>query len=93
MKDRSPQEFIDDLTYGMEQTFSFRGRTYFVQGATEPDGTWYAHMDRWEPEAEDFVWEHRAPTMAECVDAFVKAPLFDGLTFWQAEGEMTSLYA
>ena len=93
MKDRSPQEFIDDLTYGMEQTFSLRGRTYFVEGATEPDGTWYAHMDQWEPEVKDCVWEHRAPTMAECVDAFVKAPLFDGLTFWQAEGEMTSLYA
>ena len=93
MKDRSPQEFIDDLTYGMEQTFSFRGRTYFIEGTTEPGGTWYAHMDRWEPEAEDFVWEHRAPTMAGCVEAFVHAPLLDGLTFWQAEGEMTSLYA
>ena len=93
MKDRSPQEFIDDLTCGMEQTFSFRGRTYFVEGSTESDGTWHAHMDQWEPEAKDFVWERRAPTMAECVEAFVEAPLFDGLTFWQAEGEMTSLYA
>ena len=50
-------------------------------------------MDRWRPDPEDYVWTYRAPTMAERVEAFVKSPLFDGLTFWQAEGEMTSLYA
>lgn len=93
MKDRSPQEFIDDLTYGMEQTFCFRGRTYFIEGSIEPDGTWLAHMDCWGPSREDYVWVYRAPTMAECVEAFLEAPLFDGLTFWQVEGEMTSLYA
>lgn len=55
MRDRSPQEFIDDLTYGMEQTFSFRGRTYFVEVSTEPNGTWFAHMDRWRPDPEAYV--------------------------------------
>lgn len=93
MRDRTPQEFVDDLTYGMEQTFSFRGRVYFVEGSVEPDGSWSAHMDQWEPEVRDFVWTHRATTMADCVAAFLEARLFDGKTFWEAEGEMTSLYA
>lgn len=61
--------------------------------AGEPDGTWHAPMNRWEPEAEDFAWERHAPTMAECVETFVRAPLFGGLAFWQAEGEMAPLYA
>jgi hypothetical protein len=90
---RTPQQFIDDLSYGVEQTFSYHGQVFFVEGITQDDGTWVAHVDQWEPAEKDFVWQHSAPTMAECLSAFLDAPLFDGHTFWEAEGEMTSLYS
>ena len=94
MKGGTPQEFIDGLAYGMEREFTYRGRTFLVQGYVEADHLWTATLDQIEPFAEDWsIWRHRAPTMDECLEAFLTAPLFDGRTFWEAEGEMELLYS
>lgn len=94
MKGGTTQEFIDGLAYGMEQIFVYRGRTMLVQGCVEDDHLWTATMDQIDPLIEEWsLWRYRAPTMAECLQAFLEAPLFDGRTFWEAEGEMELLFS
>ena len=91
---RTPQQFIDDLSYGTEQVFIYRDRTLCVQGYVEEDGLWTGTMVQWEPRIEKWaLWQHRASTMAECLDDFLSAPLFDGRTFWEAEKEFEVIFA
>ena len=35
-----------------------------------------------------YVWEYDAPTMKECADAFLAAPIWDGKEFLQVESEV-----
>ena len=89
-----PQEFLDGLYYGFEQVFVYRGRTLCAQGWREPDGRWLLTVDQWDLDIEDWhVWDHRSVDPQECFNAFLTAPLFDGRTFWEAEGEIEHLYA
>lgn len=91
MRGKSAQEFIDTLSYGMEQEFTFRGRTLCAQGWSE-DGIVTIAVDQWDPPADDYVWMHRATRADECVEAFLAEPIFDGHTFWEVEGEIEVLY-
>ena len=94
MQGGTPQQFIDSLSYGMEQIFIYRGKTICVQGFVESDGLWTITMDQLEPESDNWnLWKHRAPSIDECVKAFLATPLFDGRTFWEAEGEIELIFA
>ena len=99
MTGETPQEFIDTLSYGMEQAFVYRGRTMCVQGWREESGVIYCTLDLWDSEDDKRkdgswkLWEFRASTPDECVEAFLAAPLFDGRTFWEAEGEIEVIFA
>jgi len=81
------QEFIDTLSLGIEKEFRFRGRTLFAQGGVK-DGVWKMTVAQWEPALDDYVWATKASSMEECFERFLKAPIFDGKTFWQIESEL-----
>ena len=87
MKGGNVQEFLDTLSLGVEKEFKFRGATFFAQGTLE-DSVWTMTLDRWDPPADDYIWSYQAKTMQECHEAFLEAPIFEGLTFWEAEKEM-----
>ena len=94
MKGGSAQQFIDGLSMCMEQVFVYRGRTMCIQGWAEEDGRILFTLDQWEPWSDDWnIWRYRAATVDECLQAFLEAPLFDGRTFWEAEGEMELLFS
>lgn len=91
MKGGNVQEFVDTLSLGLEKEFSFRGKKLFAQGWAE-DGAYTLTLDQWEPSREGHVWSYKSTSWDECWEAFVNAPVFDGLTFWEAEGEIEWLY-
>ena len=93
MKGGSAQQFIDGLSLCMEQVFVYRGRTLCIQGWAEEDERILFMLDQWEPWSDDYIWTYRASSVDECLEAFLAAPLFDGRTFWEAEGEMELLYS
>ena len=95
MKGRTPQEFLDGLSLCQELVFVYRGRTMCVQGWAEEDERIMFKLEQWQPWLSDehLLWMHRAAAAAECVDAFVAVPLFDGRTFWEAENEIEVVFA
>lgn len=81
------QEFVDTLSLGIEKEFRFKGRTLFAQGGKENE-TWEMTVAQWDPPKDEYLWSTKASSMKECFDQFLRAPLFDGQTFWQAEHEI-----
>ena len=89
-------EFVDNLYYGSEMYFFFRGKKYFIQGWVE-DSIHYLVLD-YGFEGDDvpkdyvfngYIWEHKSLDSGECVQAFLNAPIWDGKTFYEVEKEMT----
>ncbi len=92
MEGRTAQQFLNDLSCGLEQTVSYRGETFFIEGYVDGED-WVAHLDKWEPGTSRTLWSCRDKSMEACLEKFIGSPLFDGQTFWQAQGEMTVLSA
>ncbi len=83
-----PKEFIDGLHYGDERFFMFSGRKYFVQGYFE-GGKPMLILYIFEPEEEfGCVWKAFSSDENYPVDAFEKAKVFNGKSFWEVEGEI-----
>ena len=80
-------EFIDGLYYGDERIFLYKGEKYFIQGLTI-DGKNKLLLDRWNPPAEDYIWQAESKRGSFCVEKFLQAPIFDGKTFWEVEQEI-----
>ncbi|MBO4510110.1 MAG: hypothetical protein J5718_02045, partial [Lachnospiraceae bacterium] len=57
------------------------------QGYTLDDGAYYFELQLWEPYA-DVLWSVTGLSNQESLEAFLKEPLFDGKTFWEAEKEI-----
>ena len=97
MIDGNVTEFVDNLYYGSEMYFIFRGKKYFIQGWVE-DSVHYLVLDydyesevfeSENPNCNKYIWEYSSINPAECVQAFLDAPLWDGKKFYDVEGEMT----
>lgn len=80
-------EFVDKLWGGEEVIYTYNGKKYFSQGYTQENGEYHFELAMWEPKTE-VLWEIDGHTNQESLDAFLKEPLFDGKTFWEAEKEM-----
>lgn len=87
MKNGNINEFMDKLWGGEELIYTYNGKKYFSQGYTQDDGSYRFELQLWEPRVETF-WEVIGLTRQESLEAFLKEPLFDGKTFWEAEKEM-----
>lgn len=96
MIDGNVKEFVDNLYFGTEMYFIYRGQRYFIQG-------WYdnpLHHLVLDYDYENtgapneyafagYLWEHNAEDSNECVQEFLNAPLWDGKTFYEVEKEIT----
>ena len=84
-------EFVDGLYYGDERWFMFGGVKYFIQGWVKNE-EFTLELEQMEPEPKQnrplwtktCSWDRKQ----EIVESFLKAPVFDGKTFWQAEQEI-----
>ena len=84
-------EFVDGLYYGDERWFMFRGIKYFIQGWVKNE-EFTLELEQMEPYLyqDSPLWTKTCSCdqKQEAVESFLKAPLFDGKTFWEAEQEM-----
>lgn len=84
-------EFIDQLYYGQEIIFTYKGVKYFIQGWWNDDRS-DAVMVLEEINDQlftDYLWEYHAAKMSKCAEAFLSAPLWDDKDFLQIEAEVT----
>lgn len=81
-------KFIEIMSYGGELVFLFDGKKYFLQGWSK-GAKYHMALVTWEPWSEGYLWKKSSKiSMQKLADEFVRAPLFDGKTFWEVEREI-----
>lgn len=95
MKGNTLTEFMDDLLTmgGPEKEFLFRGRSYFMQGQPyekNPDEIELVVYECFGDE--NCIFRCHGKNHEECVRQFEVAKIFDGLTIYEAESEITVEY-
>lgn len=83
-------EFVNNIYYGEEMFFLYKGRKYFLQGWKEwkQNGAHTLSLDILDPPSDDYLWYEVDLDPQVLVDHFLVAPLFDGKTFWEVEQEI-----
>ena len=94
MKGNSLQEFMDDLltTGGPEKEFVFRKKRYFLETVYHPEKAENELSVDEIDMPKGKTYSFRGKTIRECVDKFENAPIFDGLTVYEAESEIEVLF-
>jgi hypothetical protein len=75
------KEFVDRI-------YSCQDAIFVFQCYTIPNKGVHIEVFQYQPPCEEYVWEYDGKTIAECQDAFLKAPIFGGKTFWNTETEI-----
>lgn len=95
MKGNTLQEFMDDLLTmgGPEKEFLFRGKRYFMQAQPYPENPSFTEFVIFAcfGKGHELFRCHGKDNEA-CVKQFEKAPIFDGLTIYEAESEIEVLF-
>lgn len=81
------KEFIDGLYYGDERFFIYEGNKYFVQGYCKAE-TFILELYIIENPKNDFEWHVCSQDRHYLVNAFEKAKIFNGKSFWEVEKEI-----
>lgn len=80
-------KFVDRISYGEELIFLYGGKKFFLQGYPWK-GKYTLFLEQWEPPGDACIWEGVGDDKHFPVNDFLKAKLWDGRTFWEAEAEM-----
>ena len=81
-----PSDFIETVYSGQDIPFLFRGKKFWFQGY-DKDGKCHMEVMECFPPY-NYRWECNDVNYQNCGDAFQKAPIFDGRTFWAVEQEI-----
>lgn len=80
-------EFLDHVHCGDELVFTFAGQKFFLQGFKE-EGRYVLYLARWEPPADGYAWVGVGDANEYPVKEFLKAKIWNGRDFWEAQDEM-----
>ncbi|MCD8295281.1 MAG: hypothetical protein LUE27_08580 [Clostridia bacterium] len=88
MLDGDINDFLDDMVYGYELLFVFRGKKYFLEGMSNEERKLTYYMWTIDPPADDYSLilvgdEHNYP-----LEEFLALKIWDGKTFMEAQEEM-----
>lgn len=85
----NPHEFIDHFCSGQDTVYLYRGRKFWAQGYTCRDkNEWRMEIFQYQPPSDGYIWEYESESVLKCMEAFLKAPIFNGKTFWEVESEI-----
>lgn len=95
MKGNTLTEFMDDLLTmgGPEKEFLFRGRRYFMESQPyekNPEEKEFVIFECFGDQ--NYIFRCHGKTREECVRQFEVAKIFDGMTIYEAESEITVEY-
>ena len=85
LKNGNVNEFVDHIYYGDELWFIYKGKKYFLEGWTNNNRLDLCLYEMNENGAE-YRWEGDEKHYP--VDKFLKAEIWDGKSFWDAEQDM-----
>lgn len=88
MIDGDVNEFIDKLHYGVDLYVRYNGALYSFQG-WDKDGMHTLLVLQEEPLPVRDVFQVTQNGREECVNAFLKEPLWEGKNFFEAEKNMS----
>ncbi len=95
MKGNTLTEFMDDLITmgGPEKEFLFRGRRYLMESQPYKKDITQTEFVIFECFGEqNYIFRCHGKNNEECVRQFEKAPVFDGLTIYEADPEIEVLF-
>ena len=81
-------EFIDRIYTCQDTVFIYNGIKYWFQGYMPSDNAVHMEVFQTEPAADGYIWVYDGCSISEGQIAFQKAPIFNGKTFWEVEGEI-----
>lgn len=83
-------DFLEHLYLGEEIVFEYGNKKYFIQGWQAEDGSGATmSLDLVDGQVfNQYMWEAKLSTMKACADSFLAAPLWDGKTFLQIQGNV-----
>lgn len=89
MTNGNPNAFLDRIYSGQDTVYVFRGNKYWCQGyARQGAQIWRLEVFQCAPPLDGFVFEYESKSVIECVEAYIKAPIFEGKSFWEVESEI-----
>ena len=81
-------EFLDCVYDLHELIHVYHGKKYFLQGYGGLKNAPYTiEVQLWEPEVKT-IWSYTSPDRLKCREMYLKAPIYDGKTFWEVEHEI-----
>lgn len=86
MKNGDVYEFVDRIYYGDELWFIYDGKKYFLEGWLD-NNTLNLYLYEMTENGETYIWQGDAKNYP--VDAFIKAKIWHGKSFWEVEHDMT----
>ena len=90
MKNGNYSEFLDYLYLGEELVFEYNNTRFLLQGWTVNDVRFMELQDISSPADNSVpIWSISSPSMRECADSFLKAPLWDGKPFEDIHAAIT----
>ena len=91
----NPHEFVNRIFSCQDTVYLFRGVKYWFQGYMPDSGKDFVHMEifQCDPPANPadsvkWIWTYDGMSSYEGMEAFLKAAIFDGKTFWEVEQEI-----
>ena len=81
-------EFIDRIYSCQDTLFIYQSIKYWFQGYALPNGMIHMEVSQYQTSKDQATWEYDGKTIEECHEAFLRAPIFDGKTFWDAEQDI-----
>lgn len=83
-------EFVDQLYYGQEVVFIYKGNKYFIQGwwSEARDSATMVLEEVLDGPFKGYLWEYHSDKMSVCAEAFLKAPIWEGKDFLQIESDV-----
>ena len=84
----NPNDFLDRIYSCQDTIYIYKGVKYWFQGYMPDPETVHMEVVQYQPSSEKEIWSHNDTTIERCQQAFIKAPLFDGRSFWDAEQEI-----
>lgn len=91
MKGKLLSEFMDELFLNPELELEYRNTKYLISGFASKENLYTISVDILGVNGRN-VFEVSNSNRNECVAAFEKAKIFDGLTIFEAEKEIKVLY-
>ena len=84
----NPNDFVDRIYSCQDTIFIYNKIKYWFQGYMPTSTSVYMEVFQYKPSNDKCIWQYTGKSITECYQEFLKAPIFDGKTFWEAESEI-----